>query len=265
MPSGFFKSDEYLYIILEYCENGSLQTISKRYGKFPEDLVAVYISQVLQGLIYLHSQGVIHRDIKGANILTNKDGTVKLADFGVSTMLPGHNISANAMGAADGSGGMSGSPMSVTGDDSVVGSPYWMARLQVVKDFLYQCFQKDLNLRISAKMLAKHPWMIAAQRQANSTEEEISGYRRHAPSLTTSQTAMNRSRTKILIPKRNRMSRAAMEGGNSSFNANPPGQGNITHGIPDEELTNLSRRPLTTVYDQAIQRVQEWNAALNGM
>jgi hypothetical protein len=114
-------------------------------------------------------------------------------------------------------------------------------------------------------MLAKHPWMIAAQRQANSTEEEISGYHRHAPSLTTSQTAMNRSRTKILIPKRNRMSRAAMEGGNSSFNANPPSQGNITHGIPDEELTNLSRRPLTTVYDQAIQRVQEWNAALNGM
>lgn len=40
-------------------------------------------------------------------------------------MLPGHNISANAMGAADGLGGMSGSPMSVTGDDSVVGSPYW--------------------------------------------------------------------------------------------------------------------------------------------
>lgn len=61
--------------------------------------MAVYISQVLQGLVYLHDQGVIHRDIKGANILTNKDGTVKLADFGVAT--------------------------AQVSDGTVVGSPYW--------------------------------------------------------------------------------------------------------------------------------------------
>lgn len=43
---GFVKTREYLYIILEYCENGSLHNICKRFGKFPESLVAVYISQV---------------------------------------------------------------------------------------------------------------------------------------------------------------------------------------------------------------------------
>jgi serine/threonine protein kinase len=87
-----------------FCENGSLHGICKRFGKFPENLVAVYISQVLQGLVYLHDQGVIHRDIKGANLLTNKDGTVKLADFGVaSTAAAGMN------------------------DAAVVGSPYWSA------------------------------------------------------------------------------------------------------------------------------------------
>lgn len=51
----------------------------------------------------MHDQGVIHRDIKGANILTNKDGTVKLADFGVASSTT--------------TGGVS--------DDAVVGSPYW--------------------------------------------------------------------------------------------------------------------------------------------
>lgn len=64
--------------------------------------MAVYISQILEGLVYLHEQGVIHRDIKGANILTNKDGCVKLADFGVAS---------KATGAVN--------------NDTVVGSPYW--------------------------------------------------------------------------------------------------------------------------------------------
>ncbi|EKM49713.1 uncharacterized protein PHACADRAFT_214230 [Phanerochaete carnosa HHB-10118-sp] len=195
---GYEKTPEFLYIILEFCENGSLHNICKRFGKFPETLVGVYISQVLEGLMYLHEQGVIHRDIKGANILTNKDGCVKLADFGVAS-----NAAATAVR-----------------ENEVVGSPYWMApevieqsgattasdiwsvgctviellegkppyhfldpmpalfrivqddcppipegASPVVKDFLYHCFQKDPNLRVSAKKLLKHPWMAASKRQ----------------------------------------------------------------------------------------------------
>jgi serine/threonine protein kinase len=181
---GFVKTADNLYIILEYCENGSLHSICKNFGKFPENLVSLYTSQVLQGLLFLHEQGVIHRDIKGANILTTKDGLVKLADFGVAT---------KAQGLTEG---------------SVVGTPYWMApevielsgsttasdiwslgctvielldgkppyhRLApmpalfrivnddhpplpegaspLVRDFLMQCFQKDPNLRVTAKKL----------------------------------------------------------------------------------------------------------------
>jgi serine/threonine protein kinase len=100
---GFVRSTDSLYIILEYCENGSLHSICKNFGKFPENLVALYMSQTLHGLLYLHEQGVIHRDIKGANILTTKEGLVKLADFGVATKQSGLDQS------------------------SVVGTPYWMA------------------------------------------------------------------------------------------------------------------------------------------
>lgn len=206
---GYVKTRENLYIILEYCENGSLHNICKRFGKFPENLVGVYIAQVLEGLVYLHDQGVIHRDIKGANILTNKDGTVKLADFGVATTPAG--------GITDG---------------AVVGSPYWMApevieqtgattasdiwsvgcvviellegkppyhflapmpalfrivqddcppipegASPVVKDFLYHCFQKDCNLRISAKKLLKHPWMVGTRRQLGLETKKGAGER----------------------------------------------------------------------------------------
>ena len=88
---------------IRYCENGSLHSISKNFGKFPENLVGIYMSQVLHGLLYLHEQGVIHRDIKGANILTTKQGLVKLADFGVATRTTTFH------------------------ESSVVGTPYWMA------------------------------------------------------------------------------------------------------------------------------------------
>ena len=54
---------------------------------FSESMVAQYVVQILVGLHYLHCQGVVHRDIKGANILLSNDGTVKLADFGVATLI----------------------------------------------------------------------------------------------------------------------------------------------------------------------------------
>lgn len=47
--------------------------------------------QILNGLDYLHTQGVVHRDIKGANILVSETGVVKLADFGVATLLTDNN------------------------------------------------------------------------------------------------------------------------------------------------------------------------------
>ena len=54
------------------------------FGDFSEPVCGSYVRQVLFGLEYLHTQGVLHRDIKGANILTSKTGVAKVGDFGVA-------------------------------------------------------------------------------------------------------------------------------------------------------------------------------------
>lgn len=64
---------------------GNLPSIYKRYGALHEKTIKVYAKQILCGLQFLHENGVIHKDIKGANILIHKDGTVKLSDFGCSS------------------------------------------------------------------------------------------------------------------------------------------------------------------------------------
>ncbi|KAK3946046.1 hypothetical protein QBC46DRAFT_302417 [Diplogelasinospora grovesii] len=194
---GFVKSADCLNIILEYCENGSLHSICKAYGKFPENLVGVYMTQVLQGLQYLHDQGVIHRDIKGANILTTKDGTVKLADFGVSTStLAGPDKEAQVVGTPywmapeiiQLSGATSASDIWSVGCtviELLQGKPPYhnlaaMPALFAIvnddhpplpegvspaaRDFLMQCFQKDPNLRVSAKKLLRHAWIVGSRR-----------------------------------------------------------------------------------------------------
>ncbi|KAI8092069.1 kinase-like domain-containing protein [Thamnidium elegans] len=84
---GFSKDKEFLNIILEYVEMGSLHNNIKAFGKFPEKLAASYTFKILSGLHYLHSKDVIHCDLKAANILTTKTGSLKLTDFGVSLSL----------------------------------------------------------------------------------------------------------------------------------------------------------------------------------
>ncbi|KAK5131504.1 hypothetical protein LTR08_000898 [Meristemomyces frigidus] len=79
------NSDEtHLNIFLEYVAGGSVATMLVNYGSLPEGLIANFVRQILQGLNYLHLKDIIHRDIKGANILVDNKGTVKISDFGIS-------------------------------------------------------------------------------------------------------------------------------------------------------------------------------------
>ena len=72
-------------IFQEWVPGGSLAHLLKRFGAFNEHVVANYTRQILSGLHFLHTNGIIHRDIKGGNVLVDESGSVKLADFGAST------------------------------------------------------------------------------------------------------------------------------------------------------------------------------------
>lgn len=73
-----------ILIFLEYADRGSLRQFYQRRGPLTEPQVANCTRQILEGLVYLHGNGIAHRDIKCANCLLTKGGVIKLADFGAS-------------------------------------------------------------------------------------------------------------------------------------------------------------------------------------
>ncbi|KAL6132039.1 hypothetical protein ACLB2K_070410 [Fragaria x ananassa] len=99
-----------LYIYLEYVSGGSIYKLLQDYGQFGELAIRSYTQQILSGLAYLHNKNTVHRDIKGANILVDPNGRVKLADFGMAKHITGQSC-----------------PLSFKG------SPYWMAP-EVIKN-----------------------------------------------------------------------------------------------------------------------------------
>ncbi|QDV28005.1 serine/threonine protein kinase [Aureliella helgolandensis] len=72
------------YIVMEYVNGDDLQTIVKKKGPLSFEKVATYIAQAARGLQHAHDMGLIHRDVKPANVLINSDGQVKLLDLGLA-------------------------------------------------------------------------------------------------------------------------------------------------------------------------------------
>jgi serine/threonine protein kinase len=73
-----------LYIFMEKVSGGSIKDMLDMYGSLPEAVIVKYIRQTLSGLVYLHRNHVVHRDLKCGNLLITTEGIVKLSDFGVS-------------------------------------------------------------------------------------------------------------------------------------------------------------------------------------
>ncbi|KII93880.1 hypothetical protein PLICRDRAFT_36100 [Plicaturopsis crispa FD-325 SS-3] len=81
---GFEETPKFLSIFLEYVPGGSVGSCLRKYGKFDEDVTKSFTSQILAGLEYLHSKGILHRDLKADNILVETSGVCKISDFGIS-------------------------------------------------------------------------------------------------------------------------------------------------------------------------------------
>jgi serine/threonine protein kinase len=81
---GTVRESDSLNILMEFVPGGSISSLLEKFGSFPEPVIIMYTKQLLLGLEYLHNNGIMHRDIKGANILVDNKGCIRLADFGAS-------------------------------------------------------------------------------------------------------------------------------------------------------------------------------------
>lgn len=102
IDSYLLKGD--LWVVMEYMEGGSLTEIVT-HSVMTEGQIGAVCRETLKGLKFLHSKGVIHRDIKSDNILLSTDGNIKMTDFGFCAQINEINLKRTTM----------------------VGTPYWMA------------------------------------------------------------------------------------------------------------------------------------------
>lgn len=99
--------DDQLWLVMEYCGAGSVTDLVKstKGQSLKEEWIAYICREILRGLSYLHTNKVIHRDIKGQNVLLTDNAEVKLVDFGVSAQLD----------------------RTIGRRNTFIGTPYWMA------------------------------------------------------------------------------------------------------------------------------------------
>ncbi|KAK4048312.1 ATP binding [Microbotryomycetes sp. JL201] len=141
---------QHLNIFLEYVPGGSVAALLSNYGAFEEALVSKFVRQILTGLEYLHEREIIHRDIKGANILVDNKGGIKISDFGISKKVEDNLLSGSKVHRP-----------------SLQGSVYWMAP-EVVKQTAYTSKADiwSLGCLVVEMLTGTHPWANLTQMQA---------------------------------------------------------------------------------------------------
>ncbi|CAG8664532.1 6981_t:CDS:10, partial [Acaulospora morrowiae] len=144
---GSQHDEKTLNIFLEYVPGGSVATMLNTYGPLEETLIRSFVRQILQGLTYLHDKEIVHRDIKGANILVDNKGGIKISDFGISKKVEDQFRAAQR--------------------PSLQGSVFWMAP-EVVKQtaYTYKADIWSLGCLIVEMYTGEHPFPEFNQMQA---------------------------------------------------------------------------------------------------
>jgi mitogen-activated protein kinase kinase kinase len=139
--------ENFLNIFLEYVPGGSVASLLANYGVFEESLIRNFIRQILHGLNYLHGKNIIHRDIKGANVLVDNKGCIKISDFGISKKIDTKLLTSNRV--------------------SLQGSIFWMAP-EVVKQTSYTSKADiwSLGCLVIEMFSGAHPFPEFTQMQA---------------------------------------------------------------------------------------------------
>ncbi|WOG90680.1 hypothetical protein DCAR_0309924 [Daucus carota subsp. sativus] len=209
-------------IYLEYVHPGSVNNYVREHcGSITESVVRSFTRHILSGLAYLHSTNTIHRDIKGANLLVNASGVVKLADFGLAKHLTKYAVDLSLKGSPywmapevlqsmmrkDSNPELAFAvdiwSVGCTVIEMLTGKPPWseyngvQALFNVLnrspsipetlsaegKDFLRKCFQRDPADRPTAAALLDHPFVRNKQDQVSSCRREFSGLKLHDASM----------------------------------------------------------------------------------
>ena len=136
---GTLHNRDVISIFMEYMENGSIHDLISRNGALPEKEANRYCRQILEGLVYLHNKNIIHRDIKGANILLDRYMNCKLADFGGSKELQ--------------------TIRSTSGCKSIHGTVYWMSP-EVIRgeNYGWKTDIWSLGCTVLEMLTTKPPW-----------------------------------------------------------------------------------------------------------
>ena len=117
----FGEAGEHYYLLMEFVDGANLRQLY-RAGQCPPARALAIIPQICDALQYAHERGIVHRDIKPENILLDKNGVVKIADFGLAKILDPDP-----------------KDLSLTGVGQVVGTPHYMAPEQLEKPLTVDC------------------------------------------------------------------------------------------------------------------------------
>jgi hypothetical protein len=135
---GSRMDDFHLTVFLEYVSGGSISSMISKQGRIPGDDAKSYIEQVVAGVAYLHDNEIIHRDIKGANILVSSDHKIKISDFGLAQMVSSARLAC---------------------DRRVQGSVFWMPP-EIIREQPYdeRVDIWSIGCLYLEMLTGKHPW-----------------------------------------------------------------------------------------------------------